>query len=115
MAEAYAINIADEAARHLGGLSRYAQRIVLHGIENHRRHQPTLETRRVKLMRPNEVATWELRLGDSRVLYDVAEEDRTVNVNVLVVGEKRGNQLYVLGKEYTAHDSDRPEGSESEP
>jgi hypothetical protein len=35
-------------------------------------------------------------------------------VNVLVVGEKRGNQLFVLGKEYTAHESDRPTGSESE-
>ncbi len=113
MAEAYAINIADEAASHLGGLTRYAQRIVLDGIELHLRHQPTQETRRVKRMRPNPVATWELRLGDYRILYDVAEEERTVNV--LVVGEKRGNQLYVLGKEYTAHDSDRPTGSESEP
>jgi hypothetical protein len=47
------------------------------------------------------------------ILYDVAESERTVNV--LVVGEKRGDRLYVLGKEYTAHDSDRPEGSESEP
>jgi mRNA-degrading endonuclease RelE of RelBE toxin-antitoxin system len=112
MAEAYAINIADEAASHLGELSRYARRIVLDGIELHLRYRPTQETRRVKLMRPNPVATWELRLGDYRVLYNVSESDRTVNV--LVVGEKRGNQLYVLGKEYTTHDSDRPEGSESE-
>jgi mRNA-degrading endonuclease RelE of RelBE toxin-antitoxin system len=48
--------------------------------------------------------SWELRLGEYRVLYDVAEEEQSVNV--LVVGEKRGNQLHILGKEYTAHESD---------
>jgi len=106
MAKPYAINITDQAAKHLGGLSRYAQGIILDGIELHLRHQPTQEARRIKALRLNPVASWELRLGDYRVLYDVAEENRSVNV--LVVGEKRGNQLYVLGKEYTAHESDRP-------
>jgi hypothetical protein len=47
------------------------------------------------------------------ILYDIAEADRLVNV--LVVGEKRGNQLYVLGREYTAHASDRPIRGQSEP
>jgi mRNA-degrading endonuclease RelE of RelBE toxin-antitoxin system len=104
VAEPCAINITDQAARHLDGLSGYAQRIVLGGIELHLRHQPTQETRRIKLLRVNPAASWELRLGDYRVLYDVAEEERFVNV--LVVGEKRGNRLYVLGKENTAHESD---------
>ena len=104
MADPYAINLTDQAATHLGGLSRYAQRIVLDGIELHLRHQPAQETRRIKLLRSNPVASWELRLGDYRVLYDVAEEERLVNV--LVVGEKSGNHLYVLGKEYTSHESD---------
>jgi mRNA-degrading endonuclease RelE of RelBE toxin-antitoxin system len=113
VAEPYAINIADQAAGHLGGLARYAQRIVLDGIELHLRNQPMQETRRIKPLRLNPVASWELRLGDYRVLYDIAEEGRVVNV--LVVGEKRGNQLFVLGKEYTAHESDRPTGSKSEP
>jgi hypothetical protein len=35
MAEPFAINITDQAANHLGGLDRYAQRIVLDGIELH--------------------------------------------------------------------------------
>jgi mRNA-degrading endonuclease RelE of RelBE toxin-antitoxin system len=104
MAEPYAINITDQAARHLDGPSRYAQGIVLDGIELHLRHQTTQETRRIKLLRLNPVASWELRLGDYRVLYDVAEEERFVNV--LVVGEKRGNRLHVQGKEFTAHESD---------
>jgi mRNA-degrading endonuclease RelE of RelBE toxin-antitoxin system len=113
LAERYAINIADQAAEHLHGLARYALQIILDGIERHLRHQPTQETRRIKPLRINPVASWELRLGDYRVLYDVAEEARVVNV--LVVGEKRGNKLFVLGKEYTAHEGDRPTGSESAP
>jgi mRNA-degrading endonuclease RelE of RelBE toxin-antitoxin system len=113
VAERFAINIADEAVGHLDRLERYAQRIVLDGIELHLRHQPMEETRRIKQLRLNPVASWELRLGDYRVLYDVAEEGRVVNV--LVVGEKRGNRLYVSGQEYTAHESDRSTRSQGEP
>ena len=56
-------------------------------------------------LRPNPIATWELRLGDHRVLYDVDEVTRTVTV--LVVGEKAGNRLFVQGREYTHHESDQ--------
>src|SRR5437867_4076478 len=104
MAEPSEIQITDRAARELNGVPRYIQRVILDGIEFHLRHQPTQETRRIKRLRFNPVASWELRLGDYRVLYDVAEEERIVNV--LVMGEKRGNQLDVLGKEFTAHESD---------
>jgi mRNA-degrading endonuclease RelE of RelBE toxin-antitoxin system len=103
MAESYAINITDQAARDLSGFSRYIRRIILDGIELHLRHQPAQGTRRIKPLRPNPVASWELRLGDHRVFYDVAEQDRIVNV--LVVGEKRGNRFFVQGREYTAHES----------
>jgi mRNA-degrading endonuclease RelE of RelBE toxin-antitoxin system len=96
----------------LSEFSRYVQRIVLDGLELHLRHQPTQGTRRVKPLRPNPVASWELRLGDYRVWYDVEEEDRIVNV--LVVGEKKGNQFYLRGREFTAHESDRPSGSQGE-
>ncbi len=113
MAERFAINISDEAATQIGGLARYARRIVLDGIELHLRYRPTEETRRIKLLRPNDVAPWELRLGDYRVLYEVVEVERLVNV--LVVGEKRGNQLFVLGREYSAHEDDRSARSEGEP
>ena len=58
--------------------------------------------RRIKEMRPNSVARWELRLGNYRVLYDVDESRRCVTVHV--IGEKDGNRLIVQGKEYTAHE-----------
>ncbi len=113
MAEDYSINITDGAGADLGMLSTYARRIVFDGLGLHLRHRPTQGTRRIMPLRPNPVASWELRLGDYRVLYDVEEESRTVTV--LVVGEKRGNRFYVQGREFTSHESDRPAGSESQP
>jgi hypothetical protein len=64
-------------------------------------------------VRPNQIARWELRLGDYRVLYDVDEGERIVTV--VAVGEKIGNQLFVQGQEYTDHESHRPERGEGEP
>jgi mRNA-degrading endonuclease RelE of RelBE toxin-antitoxin system len=76
----------------------------LAGVETHLRHQPTLDTRRLKSMQPNPVSGWELRLGDFRVLYDVDEAYRVVTVHV--VGEKKGNRLFVQGQEFSAHEGD---------
>jgi hypothetical protein len=36
-------------------------------------------------------------------------------VEVQLVGEKVGNRLIVGGKEYTDHEGDRPERSQSQP
>lgn len=90
--------------RDLGSLPVFARRVVLDGIEVHLRHKPTETSRRIKELRPNPVAGWELRLGDYRVLYDVEDKDRVVRVQV--VGEKIGNRLIVLNKEYHRHESD---------
>jgi mRNA-degrading endonuclease RelE of RelBE toxin-antitoxin system len=106
MAQPFTINITEGAEADLLALSAYARRIVLDGIQLHLRYQPSQGTRRTKALRPNPVASWELRLGDYRVLYDVDEPNRTVSV--LVVGEKIGNRLYVQGREYTGHESDQP-------
>nr|AUN37388.1 hypothetical protein [uncultured bacterium] len=108
MADPYAINFATGAEADVMWFSAYAQRIILDGVESHLRQQPTVGSRRIKTLRPNPVAAWELRLGDYRVLYDVDEKERTVSVQV--VGEKSGNCLLVQGREYKCHESDRPEG-----
>ena len=104
MLERFQIDVTEGAEADLRWLSAYARRVVLDGLEVHLRHQPTLGSRKIKSLRPNPVAGWELRLGDFRVLYDVAEEQRVVTVQV--VGEKRGNRLIVQGQEFAAHESD---------
>ncbi len=48
-------------------------------------------------MRPNDVADWELRVGNFRVLYDVDEQVRIVEIQR--VGEKRGSRFLFGGRE----------------
>jgi mRNA-degrading endonuclease RelE of RelBE toxin-antitoxin system len=48
-------------------------------------------------MRPNSFASWELRIGDLRVYYDITEESQTVTV--VAVGIKRGDRVFIGGEE----------------
>src|SRR5205823_3015600 len=75
------------------------------------RQDPLAETRNMKSLRPNSVAGRELRLlGKYRVLFSVdAPAER---VTIILVGEKRGDKLLVLGKEFGEyHESDPTEQS----
>jgi mRNA-degrading endonuclease RelE of RelBE toxin-antitoxin system len=103
----FTIVVTEGAESDLSALSTYAQRVILDGIDVHLSRLPTQTTRRIKSLRINSVAEWELRLGDYRILYNVDEQQRTVSVQV--IGEKVGNRLIVQGQEYTEHESDRPE------
>lgn len=63
---------------------------------------PLIETRNMKSLRPNRVAQRELRLfGKYRVLFNVDEQARVVTI--ILIGEKRGNSLFVQGEEFIAH------------
>ena len=61
-------------------------------------HQPLLETRNRKPLRPNPLAPWELRVGALRVFYEVLSQDPEV-VRVLAVGKKQRNVLRIAGQE----------------
>ncbi|MGL5060273.1 MAG: type II toxin-antitoxin system RelE family toxin, partial [Microcoleus sp.] len=45
-----------------------------------------------KPMRPNFLASWELRIGELRVYYDVEEEFEAI-VEILAIGIKERNQV----------------------
>ena len=60
-------------------------------------HQPTVETRNRKPMRPNPLAPWELRIGKLRVYYDVEEEPEGA-VYVRAVGVKERNRVRIAGE-----------------
>lgn len=92
----YLIHMADETEEHLRTLSSRQQSTVLDGIEKHLTHEPSIVTRNRKLMRPNPLAPWELRIGNLRVYYDVEEEDHIVYI--LAIGIKDRNQVRI-GKE----------------
>lgn len=60
-------------------------------------HEPLSQTPNRKLLRPNRLATWELRAGDPRIFYDVDEDLGTVLITA--VGVKIGSRLTIRGKE----------------
>ncbi|HMF17817.1 MAG TPA: hypothetical protein VKE98_11460 [Gemmataceae bacterium] len=49
-------------------------------------------------MRPNPLATWELRVGKIRVYYEI-EEEPTPAVHVRAVGTKIGNKIIIANEE----------------
>jgi mRNA-degrading endonuclease RelE of RelBE toxin-antitoxin system len=71
--------------------------VILDGIERRLAHEPTVATRHRQRLRPNSTASWELRLGDFRVLYDV--ETQVQIVEIKRIGEKRGNAFLFRGRE----------------
>ena len=91
--------------RHFG---RKHGRTLLKEAEQHLTADPLQESRNMKTLRTNPVAERELRLfGKYRVLFNVDEADE--EVTIILVGEKRGNSLFVQGEEFTGHESDSAE------
>lgn len=89
----YDIEFAPGALDDLRSLRKFEQQQVLDGIESHLRHQPAVETRNRKRLRPNEIAEWELRIGQFRVFYNSNEKELTLRVEA--IGFKVGNLLFI--------------------
>ena len=71
---------------------------IIAEIEAQLSHEPAIETRNRKRLRPNELAEWELRAGRFRVFFDIDSENRLITVEA--VGYKRGSRLFIGGEEY---------------
>jgi mRNA-degrading endonuclease RelE of RelBE toxin-antitoxin system len=94
---AYTIEFAESVKMQLRQLTASDRVLVLDFVEKQLLHEPLVETRNRKPLRPNPIAPWELRVGELRVFYEVEEEANTVYI--LAVGEKRGSVLWIGGKE----------------
>lgn len=93
----YNIEYMPAAVADLRYLKWHEQARVLDGIEAQLRYQPMVETRQRKRMRPNDIAEWELRIGEFRVLYTVDEAENRVAIQR--IGEKVGNTFRFRGRE----------------
>lgn len=93
----YRIEYSPDAEEQMRALTTRQQAIVLNAVERQLTHQPTVETKSRKPMRPNPVAPWELRIGNLRVYYDV-EHEPDAAVCVRAVGVKERNRVRI-GKE----------------
>jgi mRNA-degrading endonuclease RelE of RelBE toxin-antitoxin system len=107
----YRIIFAESARAQIQSLTASQRKTVLEAVEQQLTHEPLVETRNRKLLRPNPIAPWELRVGQLRVFYDVTarpdseaaeaaplDQDQQGEVQILAVGQKRGNVLRIAGK-----------------
>ena len=96
----YRIEYSTETDVHLRALTARQRSTVFDAVDEQLAHQPAVETLNRKPMRPNPIAPWELRVGDLRVYYDIAEEPKKL-VIILAVGVKHRNRVLIGGKEIT--------------
>ncbi|HSN89027.1 MAG TPA: hypothetical protein VL025_19845, partial [Thermoanaerobaculia bacterium] len=94
----YRIEYSPETIGHLKGLTAGQRTTVLDAVDEQLAHQPTVETRNRKPMRPNPLALWELRIGELRVYYDVDDKPHPT-VYIRAVGIKDRNRVRIGNQE----------------
>lgn len=93
----YDIDFTPRALEELRWFKKHEQKVILDGIGEQLRYEPTVPTRNRKPLRPNSTATWELRIEQFRIVYDVDQQVRIVEIQR--VGEKRGNSFFFRGRQ----------------
>ena len=93
----YKISFTEEALDDLNWFKKNEQNEIRDGIYENLEHEPMVEARNRKKLRPNETAEWELRIGKFRVFYDVAEAVRIVAIEA--IAEKKSGSLFFQGEE----------------
>lgn len=88
---AYEIQITSEAEEDLNRLRAVDRKRISDAIVTQLTHQAEVESRHRKRLRENPIASWELRVDDFRVFYNVDAE--IVTVIIVGVGQKRHNRL----------------------
>ena len=97
---AYEIILSPEALDHLAGFTARQRRIILEEIELQLTNEPTRVTQQRKPMRPNPLASWELRVGQFRVYYQVAhDQPDQATAYIIAVGIKIRDRIMIGGKE----------------
>lgn len=86
-----------EAVDHLVAFTKAEQVRIVDEIDEQLAHEPSLPTRKRKLLRPNPIAPWELRLGEFRVYYSV-QEAPSAEVPIKAIGKKVHNELWIGGE-----------------
>jgi mRNA-degrading endonuclease RelE of RelBE toxin-antitoxin system len=92
------LEITESARDDLRFLKPFEQRHILDAIAQQLITEPLTPARHRKPLRPNDLSTWELRVGKHRIFYDVEEENATVRMKA--IGWKEHNRLFLRGKEY---------------
>lgn len=95
---AYRIEYSQEAIEHLRYLSSRERTEVFDAIDIQLPYEPYIETKNRKLMRPNPLSVYELRVQNLRVYFDIEEIPEKL-VIIRAIGKKEVNRVYIAGKE----------------
>ena len=103
----WTVSLKESVIEDLRWFGKKDSRKLLAEIEARLADNPLAESRSLKTLRPNPVAQPELRLfGKYRALFNV--DEKLQEITVTLVGEKRGNSLFVRGEEFTEHHESDP-------
>lgn len=91
----YVINITEDAWQDLRYFRVYEQRIIVEAIELYLSRDAEIESEHRKQLRPNQLASWEMKTGKYRAFYEIAEPQM---VSVVSIGHKDHNELFIRGK-----------------
>ena len=104
----YEIRFAQCVRDHMTFLTAAEGSVLLDAIHEQLAHEPLIETRNRKPLRPNPLAPWELRVGALRAFYEVRSpageppaqelEVPADVVYVLAVGNTERNVLRIAGR-----------------
>ena len=93
----YEIEFSGNAIKDLEYFKKFESNIIVTGVEQNLIYEPSLETTNRKPLRPNDLASWGLRIDRYRVFYNILEEEQ--KVDIVAVGWKEHNKLFIRGKE----------------
>ena len=92
----YDIQVASGAEQELKRLSVFHRNTIIDAMERNLMHEPTRISRNRKMLMglvppwKAEPPVWELRVGDYRVFYDIAEKEQVVYIRA--IRKKPANQ-----------------------
>ena len=95
---AHKIRSTPSAAEEFLALRAFDRTRLRDAISEQLVHEPTTPTKHRKCLKTNPIASWELRVGDWRVLYDV--NDDLGEVTIMAIGRKVHDKLIIRGAEY---------------
>ncbi len=99
----FTLTFAPETVDHLDAIERKYHRLIEKTIDEQLTYTPDRETRNRKPLEQlgPVAATWELRFGPKnrfRVFYEVNADEKAVQV--LAIGVKEGQRLFIGGEEF---------------
>ena len=79
----FEIKLTKEAISDLQWFKKGERSYIVGELESMVSPEPTTETGNRKRLRPNELAEWEVRIGDFRVFYDVDQGNKLIKIEAL--------------------------------